>query len=111
MNYLLAAVAAATILSKRGSQRKIPARIPEEIAVCRRISRKCRNFFELPSDLPCTHASPLPIRKQLQHRRQATIFKSFGMAVEHVAAALLVYRSTKNNRERKESGNNSDTNN
>jgi len=30
------------------------------------------------------------------------------MAVEDIAAALLVYRSAKNNRERKESGNNSD---
>jgi ornithine cyclodeaminase/alanine dehydrogenase-like protein (mu-crystallin family) len=39
---------------------------------------------------------------------ETTIFKSLGMAVEDIAAALLVYRSAKNNRERKESGNNSD---
>ena len=41
---------------------------------------------------------------------ETTIFKSLGMAVEDIAAALLVYRSTKNNWERKESGSNSDTN-
>jgi thiomorpholine-carboxylate dehydrogenase len=40
---------------------------------------------------------------------ETTIFKSLGMAVEDIAAALLVYRSTKNNWERKESGSNSDT--
>ncbi len=40
--------------------------------------------------------------------KEATIFKSLGMAVEDIAAALLVYRSAKNNRERKQSGNNSD---
>jgi ornithine cyclodeaminase/alanine dehydrogenase-like protein (mu-crystallin family) len=39
---------------------------------------------------------------------ETTIFKSLGMAVEDIAAALLVYRSAKKNRERKESGNNSD---
>ena len=39
---------------------------------------------------------------------ETTIFKSLGMAVEDIAAAMLVYRSAKNNRERKESGNNSD---
>jgi ornithine cyclodeaminase/alanine dehydrogenase-like protein (mu-crystallin family) len=39
---------------------------------------------------------------------ETTIFKSLGMAVEDIAAALLVYRSAKNNRKRKESGNNSD---
>jgi thiomorpholine-carboxylate dehydrogenase len=39
---------------------------------------------------------------------ETTIFKSLGMAVEDIAVALLVYRSAKNNRERKESGNNSD---
>ena len=39
---------------------------------------------------------------------ETTIFKSLGMAVEDIAAALLVYRSAKNNRERKESGGNSD---
>src|SRR6266567_5287172 len=39
---------------------------------------------------------------------EITIFKSLGMAVEDMAAAMLVYRSAKNNRERKESGNNSD---
>jgi thiomorpholine-carboxylate dehydrogenase len=39
---------------------------------------------------------------------QTTIFKSLGMAVEDIVAATLVYRSAKNNRERKESGNNSD---
>jgi ornithine cyclodeaminase/alanine dehydrogenase-like protein (mu-crystallin family) len=39
---------------------------------------------------------------------ETTIFKSLGMAVEDIAAALLVYRAAKNNRERKESGNNSD---
>jgi thiomorpholine-carboxylate dehydrogenase len=39
---------------------------------------------------------------------ETTIFKSLGMAVEDIAAALLVYRSAKNNRERKQSGNNSD---
>jgi ornithine cyclodeaminase/alanine dehydrogenase-like protein (mu-crystallin family) len=39
---------------------------------------------------------------------ETTIFKSLGMAVEDIAAALLVYRSAKNKRERKESGNNSD---
>src|SRR5438034_2719818 len=32
---------------------------------------------------------------------ETTIFKSLGMAVEDIAAALLVYRSAKNNRERK----------
>ena len=36
---------------------------------------------------------------------ETTIFKSLGMAVEDIAAALLVYRSAKNNRERKKSGN------
>jgi ornithine cyclodeaminase/alanine dehydrogenase-like protein (mu-crystallin family) len=41
---------------------------------------------------------------------ETTIFKSLGMAVQDIAAALLVYRSTKNNWERKESGSNSDTN-
>ena len=40
---------------------------------------------------------------------ETTIFKSLGMAVEDIAAALLVYRSTKNNWERKESGSTSDT--
>ena len=35
---------------------------------------------------------------------ETTIFKSLGMAVEDIAAALLVYRSTKNNWKRKESG-------
>jgi len=39
---------------------------------------------------------------------ETTIFKSLGMAVEDIAAAMLVNRSAKNNRERKESGNNSD---
>jgi ornithine cyclodeaminase/alanine dehydrogenase-like protein (mu-crystallin family) len=39
---------------------------------------------------------------------ETTIFKSLGMSVEDIAAAMLVYRSAKNNRERKESGNNSD---
>ena len=39
---------------------------------------------------------------------ETTIFKSLGMAVEDIAAAMLVYQSAKNNRERKESGNNSD---
>ena len=39
---------------------------------------------------------------------ETTIFKSLGMAVEDIAAAMLVYRSAKNNRERKKSGNNSD---
>jgi ornithine cyclodeaminase/alanine dehydrogenase-like protein (mu-crystallin family) len=39
---------------------------------------------------------------------ETTIFKSLGMAVEDIAAALLVYRSAKNNRERKESGSSSD---
>ena len=39
---------------------------------------------------------------------ETTIFKSIGMAVEDIAAAMLVYRSEKSNRERKESGNNSD---
>jgi ornithine cyclodeaminase/alanine dehydrogenase-like protein (mu-crystallin family) len=39
---------------------------------------------------------------------ETTIFKSLGMAVEDIAAAMLVYRSAKNNRKRKESGNNSD---
>src|SRR5436309_8013989 len=39
---------------------------------------------------------------------ETTIFKSLGMAVEDIAAALLVYRSAKNNRQRKEPGNNSD---
>src|SRR4030095_3421990 len=39
---------------------------------------------------------------------ERTIFKSLGMAVEDIAAAMLVYQSAKNNRERKESGNNSD---
>src|SRR5438094_1196627 len=39
---------------------------------------------------------------------EITIFKSLGMAVEDIAAAMLVYRSAKNNRERKEYGNNSD---
>jgi thiomorpholine-carboxylate dehydrogenase len=42
---------------------------------------------------------------------ETTIFKSLGMAVEDIAAALLVYRSAKNNRERKESGSSSDTKN
>jgi ornithine cyclodeaminase/alanine dehydrogenase-like protein (mu-crystallin family) len=41
---------------------------------------------------------------------ETTIFKSLGMGVQDIAAALLVYRSTKNNWERKESGSNSDTN-
>jgi ornithine cyclodeaminase/alanine dehydrogenase-like protein (mu-crystallin family) len=46
---------------------------------------------------------------KVPHRaNETTIFKSLGMAVEDIAAALLVYRSAKNNRERKESGNNSD---
>jgi thiomorpholine-carboxylate dehydrogenase len=40
---------------------------------------------------------------------ETTIFKSLGMAVEDIAAALLVYRSTKNNWERNESVSNSDT--
>ncbi|PYJ52496.1 MAG: ornithine cyclodeaminase [Verrucomicrobia bacterium] len=39
---------------------------------------------------------------------ETTIFKSLGMAVEDIAAAMLVNRSAKNNRERKEPGNNSD---
>jgi len=39
---------------------------------------------------------------------ETTIFKSLGMAVEDIAAAMLVYRSAKNNRERKESGNDSE---
>src|SRR5213083_716983 len=39
---------------------------------------------------------------------ETTIFKSLGMAVQDIGAAMLVYRSAKNNRERKESGNNSD---
>jgi thiomorpholine-carboxylate dehydrogenase len=42
---------------------------------------------------------------------ETTIFKSLGMAVEDIAAALLVYRSAKKNRERKESGSSSDTKN
>jgi thiomorpholine-carboxylate dehydrogenase len=42
---------------------------------------------------------------------ETTIFKSLGMAVEDIAAALLVYRSAKNNRKRKESGDNSDVKN
>jgi ornithine cyclodeaminase/alanine dehydrogenase-like protein (mu-crystallin family) len=42
---------------------------------------------------------------------ETTIFKSLGMAVEDIAAALLVYRSAENNRERKESGSSSDTKN
>jgi ornithine cyclodeaminase/alanine dehydrogenase-like protein (mu-crystallin family) len=42
---------------------------------------------------------------------ETTIFKSLGMAVEDIAAAMLVYRSAKNNRERKESGSSSDTKN
>src|SRR5437867_8634984 len=46
--------------------------------------------------------------KVLPRATETTIFKSLGMAVEDIAAALLVYRSAKNNRERKESGNNSD---
>jgi ornithine cyclodeaminase/alanine dehydrogenase-like protein (mu-crystallin family) len=41
---------------------------------------------------------------------ETTIFKSLGMAVQDIAAALLVYRSTKNNWQRKESGSNSGTN-
>src|SRR4029077_3865145 len=41
---------------------------------------------------------------------ETTIFKSLGMGVQDIAAALLFYRSTKNNWERKESGSNSDTN-
>jgi ornithine cyclodeaminase/alanine dehydrogenase-like protein (mu-crystallin family) len=41
---------------------------------------------------------------------ETTIFKSLGMAVQDIAAALLVYRSTKNNWERKESESSSDTN-
>ena len=40
---------------------------------------------------------------------ETTIFKSLGMAVEDIAAALLVYRSAKDNRKREESGSNSDT--
>jgi thiomorpholine-carboxylate dehydrogenase len=39
---------------------------------------------------------------------ETTIFKSLGMAVEDIAAAVLVYRSAKNDREHKESGSNSD---
>jgi ornithine cyclodeaminase/alanine dehydrogenase-like protein (mu-crystallin family) len=50
-------------------------------------------------------AGKLPTRAN-----ETTIFKSLGMAVEDIAAALLVYRSTKNNWQRKESGSNSDTN-
>jgi thiomorpholine-carboxylate dehydrogenase len=42
------------------------------------------------------------------HATETTIFKSLGVAVEDIAAGMLVYRSAKNNRERKESGNNSD---
>jgi ornithine cyclodeaminase/alanine dehydrogenase-like protein (mu-crystallin family) len=42
---------------------------------------------------------------------ETTIFKSLGMAVEDIAAALLGYRSAKNNRKRKESGSSSDTKN
>ena len=42
---------------------------------------------------------------------ETTIFKSLGMAVEDIAAAMLVYRSAKNNRGRKESGSSSDTKN
>jgi len=42
---------------------------------------------------------------------ETTIFKSLGMAVEDIAAALLVYRSAKNNRERKKSRSSSDTKN
>lgn len=34
---------------------------------------------------------------------ETTIFKSLGMAVEDISAAVLVYRSAKNNRGRKES--------
>jgi thiomorpholine-carboxylate dehydrogenase len=48
-------------------------------------------------------ASKVPSRAN-----ETTIFKSLGMAVEDIAAALLVYRSAKNNRERKESRNKSD---
>src|SRR5438876_4933279 len=47
-------------------------------------------------------------RKVPSRASETTIFKSLGMAVEDIAAAMLVYRSAKNNRERKESGNNSD---
>jgi ornithine cyclodeaminase/alanine dehydrogenase-like protein (mu-crystallin family) len=50
-------------------------------------------------------AGKLPTRAN-----ETTIFKSLGMAVQDIAAALLVYRSTKNNWQRKESGSNSGTN-
>jgi len=42
---------------------------------------------------------------------ETTIFNSLGMADEDIAAALLVYRSAKNNRERKKSRSSSDTKN
>jgi ornithine cyclodeaminase/alanine dehydrogenase-like protein (mu-crystallin family) len=50
-------------------------------------------------------AGKLPTRAN-----ETTIFKSLGMAVQDIAAALLVYRSTKNNWQPKESGSNSGTN-
>src|SRR6266487_656401 len=44
-------------------------------------------------------AGKVPLRAN-----EMTIFKSLGMAVEDIAAAMLVYRSAKNNRQRKEPG-------
>jgi ornithine cyclodeaminase/alanine dehydrogenase-like protein (mu-crystallin family) len=58
------------------------------------------------AELGETLASKVPPRAN-----ETTIFKSLGMAVEDIAAALLGYRSAKNNRKRKESGSSSDTKN
>jgi ornithine cyclodeaminase/alanine dehydrogenase-like protein (mu-crystallin family) len=58
------------------------------------------------AELGETLAGKVPTRAN-----ETTIFKSLGMAVEDIAASLLVYRSAKNNRERKESGSSSDTKN
>ena len=76
MTYLLAALAAAMILSKPVTAQIIPARIQEEIAVCRTISRtkswKRRDFFEL-LERRITLARPRVNQRQSGNSAQAGV--------------------------------------